>query len=110
MTALTRIEFLVLAALGKGPLHGYGIVQEVERISDGAERPRPGNLYRVLDRLLDRGLLAEADLEPVVKGGAARRRFYRITPAGRSASRREADMLVHAMASTPVLRDALEAR
>jgi len=55
---LRPVEFLVIAVLNERELHGYGIVQEIEERTDGKVSIAPGNLYRVLDRLLQRGLLA----------------------------------------------------
>jgi len=57
-------EFLVLASLQRAPLHGYGISQAVRDRTSGRVRLRPGNLYRVLDRLLERGLIELADRKP----------------------------------------------
>ena len=88
--ALKRIEFLILAVLQTGPLHGYGIVQEISRRTDGGVKVRPGSLYRVLDRLMNRGLLELAGVDPQEEG---RRTDYRITDAGEAAVRAEAEIL-----------------
>ena len=87
---LKPAELFVLAVLRSGPLHGYGLVQEVAARSRGRIRIRPGNLYRVLDRMLDRGLI-----EPSQRGSAAeeRRTYYRITPLGRRVAHEEARLL-----------------
>lgn len=42
LTNLKRLEFFVLVVLADGPRHGYGIVQDVERVSGGTVRPRRG--------------------------------------------------------------------
>ena len=89
--ALKRIEFLILAVLRTGPLHGYGIVQEISRRTDGGVELRPGSLYRVLDRLMHRGLLGLADSGDQDE---ERRTDYRITDAGEAALREEAEILV----------------
>ena len=47
---LKPVEFLVLSILQNGPLHGYGIVQEMNARTDGRVSPRPGDLYRILYR------------------------------------------------------------
>jgi DNA-binding PadR family transcriptional regulator len=71
--------FLVLTALAKGPCHGYGIIQEVELLSEGATRLKAGTLYAALDRL-ERGGLIEIESEEIVAGRL--RRYYRLTPSG----------------------------
>jgi DNA-binding PadR family transcriptional regulator len=78
---LTPSVFEILLALSESDLHGYAIMQAVERRSGGAVKLLPGTLYRALDRLLDSGLLKErqrsaAALDP-------RRRNYHLTPLGR---------------------------
>ena len=88
--ALKRIEFLILAVLQTGPLHGYGIVREISRRTDGGVEVRPGSLYRVLDRLMHRGLLRLADSSDQDHD---RRTDYRITDAGETAVREEAEIL-----------------
>ena len=84
--ALKPSDFHVLLALADGPLHGYGIMKEVERESGGEVRLEIGSLYRLLGRLLDDGLLEEAD-------GDERRRYYRISRLGRRVLRAEAERL-----------------
>ncbi len=76
---LREPTFLILTALAESPQHGYGIMTDVERISDGRVRLRPGTLYAALDRVVAEGLV-EADREEVVDGRL--RRYYRLTPAG----------------------------
>jgi DNA-binding PadR family transcriptional regulator len=71
--------FLVLAALADQRRHGYGIIQEVERLSDGGTRLRAGTLYSMLDRLTDDGLIGRAG-EEVVDGRL--RRYYELTAHG----------------------------
>jgi DNA-binding PadR family transcriptional regulator len=91
--SLKRIEFLVLAVLEQGPLHGYGVTKEIERLTRGAVQVRPGSLYRVLDRLMHRGLLAPSEGAETDEPGHERRSYYRITERGRTAVRAEADFL-----------------
>jgi DNA-binding PadR family transcriptional regulator len=84
--ALKPADFHVLLSLADGPLHGYGIMKEVERESGGEVRLEIGSLYRLLGRLLDDGLLEEGD-------GDERRRYYRISRLGRRLLRAEAERL-----------------
>jgi PadR family transcriptional regulator, regulatory protein PadR len=71
--------FLVLAGLADGRLHGYGIIQEVERLSAGRMRLKAGTLYAMLDRLSSDGYIASAG-EEVVDGRL--RRYYELSPEG----------------------------
>ena len=87
---LKPAELFVLASLRAAPLHGYGLVQEVAARSQGRIRIRPGNLYRVLDRLLDRGLI---EVHERASAGDERRTYYRITPLGRRVAQAEARLL-----------------
>ena len=73
--------FLILTALAAGAQHGYGIMNDVARISDGRVRLRAGTLYAALDRLKADGLVT-GDKEEIVDGRL--RRYYRITDEGRS--------------------------
>lgn len=70
---------MVLTALAIGPLHGYGIIQEGEKLSDGRVRLRAGTLYATLDRLEREGLVEGAG-EEIVEGRL--RRYYRLSGAG----------------------------
>jgi DNA-binding PadR family transcriptional regulator len=71
--------FLILTALAAGAQHGYGIMTDVARISDGRVRLRAGTLYAALDRLKADGLVT-GDKEEIVDGRL--RRYYRITDEG----------------------------
>lgn len=82
-TRLTEPAYLVLLALTDEPRHGYGIVQEVLGLSDGAVRLGAGTLYGVLDRLAAAGQVVP-DREEVVDGRL--RRYYRITDDGSAAA------------------------
>jgi DNA-binding PadR family transcriptional regulator len=78
--AMREPTFMILTALAAGAQHGYGIMTDVERISDGRLVLRPGTLYAALDRLTRDGLIA-ADREEVVEGRL--RRYYVISDEGR---------------------------
>jgi DNA-binding PadR family transcriptional regulator len=86
----TEQTFQILTALVDGPLHGYGIIQEVERLSDGRTQLRVGTLYGALDRLTAEGLLV-LDREETVSGRL--RRYYRLTDAGAQALAADAERL-----------------
>lgn len=71
--------FHVMVALASEERHGYGIIQHVVDVTDGAVRLGPGTLYGALDRLTDEGLVI-ADRTETVAG--RERRYYRLTEAG----------------------------
>lgn len=73
-------ELLVLTFLEARPRHGYEVGKLIEAHSRGRISFRIGSLYPILCRLEDRGLIVGRWVE---KPGARRRRFYRLTPAGR---------------------------
>ncbi len=91
--------FQILLALEEGERHGYGIIKEVERSTDGQTRLEPSPLYRRLKRLLDSGIVEEADKRPVPELDDERRRYYRLTDYGRQLVAAEAQRLVKLAAS-----------
>lgn len=102
---MTEQALFILASLAKGELHGYGIAQDVEELSDGQVRLTAGTLYGALNRLSDEGLVEPAG-ERQVQG--RRRRYYRITATGHAALtaeverlRRAADTLSARVAARP---------
>jgi PadR family transcriptional regulator PadR len=74
------VEFLVLSLLEARPRHGYEIGKLIEARSKGRIQFRIGSLYPILCRLEDRDLLSGRWVE---KAGRRRRRYYRLTVAGR---------------------------
>ncbi len=76
---MQEATFLILTALAAGSQHGYGIITDVARISDGRVRLRAGTLYAALDRLRLDGLIS-IDREEIVENRL--RRYYRLTPEG----------------------------
>jgi len=71
--------FLILTALAAGMQHGYGIMTDVARISEGRVRLRAGTLYAALDRLRADELI-DVDHEEVVDGRL--RRYYKLSEEG----------------------------
>jgi len=74
-------ELLILALIEDRPRHGYEIGKLIESRSDGALRFHVASLYPTLYRLEKRGLIAGRWIE---KTGQRRRRYYRLTPGGKS--------------------------
>jgi len=87
------VDFLVLMTLARGERHGYGIVTDISEHTDGRIRLVPGNLYSVLQRLENRGLLGETQLRSAPDLRNQRRRYYAITPLGRRVLSSEAERL-----------------
>jgi PadR family transcriptional regulator, regulatory protein PadR len=75
-------EVLILSLLEHRPRHGYEIAKLIEERSDGVLEFHVASLYPMLYRLERRGWIEGRWLE---KAGQRRRRFYRLTPAGRKA-------------------------
>src|SRR3954447_12562490 len=80
---LKPVDLELLIALADGERHGYGLVQAVHEHTNGLLVLDPGNLYRVIKRLLTGGLVGEAGQLETPDGGGERRRYYGITPLGR---------------------------
>lgn len=86
---LTWLSYLILLALADGPTHGYGIIKEVERRTDGRTRVEAGTLYAAIKRLREQGMLRPVG-DP---SGSRRRRDYELTEAGRGTLRLESERL-----------------
>jgi len=93
--ALTRLSTAILLAVGDTDRHGYAILKEIERQTEGELSPKAGSLYAALRRLAEEGLIVESPAEPAEREDP-RRVYYRITVAGREAVQQEA----HRMART----------
>ncbi len=72
----------ILVALAGGEKHGYAIMGEVERLTDGSVRIGPGTLYGSVKRMLADGLIEESDERPDADLDDQRRRYYRLTGLG----------------------------
>jgi transcriptional regulator len=75
-------ELMILALLEERERHGYELARLIEERSEGAISFHVASLYPTLYRMEDKELL---DGRWVEKAGQRRRRYYRITPAGRKA-------------------------
>lgn len=76
-------DLLILLVLAEGPLHGYGLIKEVEERSESGVLLDPANLYRTLKRMRSLGWLAES------KSDEERRRVHAITARGTELLRAE---------------------
>jgi len=98
--------FHLLLALTGGERHGYALMQDVADESGGQLRLGPGTLYGALKRLLQLGLVEESARRPDPVLDDERRRYYRLTPAGRRVLTAEAarhDRLVNLARAKRVL-------
>ena len=74
------LDMLILKALTRGPMHGYGIARHLEQVSGDILQVGESSLYPALQRLLVNGW---AKAEWAESEHRRRARYYRITPAGR---------------------------
>ena len=103
---LTPAIFHVMLAMLDGAGHGYGIMREVERLTDGDVQLGPATLYRSIQKMVLDGLIEElpADEGPETD---ERRRVYALTRFGRRVAEAEAERLkglVEAAARRGLLR------
>ena len=75
---LTEALFYILLA-GRKPVHGYGIIQEVEEMTGGRVRLGPGTLYGAISSLLEKGWIVLYSADP----GSRKKKEYVITNQGR---------------------------
>ena len=90
---LTPAVFHILLALVGEDRHGYGIIKDVEYRTEGRVLLKPGTLYQAIKRLLDGGLIEEADAKTDSTINDERRRYYRLSGAGQAVVSAEAERL-----------------
>jgi DNA-binding PadR family transcriptional regulator len=95
---LTPAMFQVLVALADGEKHGYAVIKEIARRTDGKVRLRAGTLYAVIRRFVDDGLIQESAERPDPALDDERRRDYRITDRGRAVAMAEARRMTETLA------------
>lgn len=93
-TPLTPLSMAVLVALARQDLHGYALMSEVSE--QLGKRPGTGSLYAALDRMQEEGLVIESPEGPGPKEDQ-RRKYFRITAAGRARARAEAERLLRVL-------------
>ena len=79
---LTPAVLHILLALWGQESTGYAIMQEVEKISDRKVSMGPGTLYGSIKRMLQMGLIVEAEQHMEIGQENERRRFYRLSDLG----------------------------
>ena len=96
---LTPATFHILLALTPGERHGYAIMQDVAEQTADEIQLGPGTLYGSLKRLVDQGWIEETEKDD----GNERRRYYKLTRAGRGAAVAEAQRLAGAVRNARAL-------
>lgn len=89
--AVSEPVLLILLSLAEQPRHGYAILQDTERISDGRVRLSTGTLYGALGRLLEDKWIERFKEQDRSRG----RQAYRLTDRGRRNLQIEVSRLRH---------------
>ena len=82
------LDMLILKTLTRGPMHGYGIAQFVQQVSDEVLRVEEGSLYPALHRLELDGLI---DSDWGQSANHRRAKYYKLTALGRKQLTKEAN-------------------
>jgi DNA-binding PadR family transcriptional regulator len=93
LNPLPSSAFQILLSLAGQDLHGYGIMRQVEEQTGGRMRLGPGTLYSSIQALLEEKLIEEVEPREDERPGNQRRRYYRLTLAGRKLAWFEAERL-----------------
>jgi DNA-binding PadR family transcriptional regulator len=88
---LQPTTFHILLSLTDEERHGYAIILEVARRTQGELKLSAGTLYRSIQRMVESGLITETRNRPEMDD--ERRRYYRITPLGKAVAEAEAGRL-----------------
>ena len=87
---LTESYFFILLCLYRGPNHGYGIMQQTLKLSNGKVRIGSGTMYGATSQMMKKGWIEECPAD-----GFDRKRQYRLTEAGRRVLLEEVERLRH---------------
>ncbi|MBI0584231.1 MAG: PadR family transcriptional regulator [Methanomassiliicoccus sp.] len=68
------LKLAILRMVSESPMHGYGMMKEIERISEHTWKPSPGSIYPALQELQRSGYILQETV--------GRKRVYRITERG----------------------------
>src|SRR4051794_29336523 len=86
---LQPTSFHILLSLAEEDRHGYAIIQDIARRTNGEIKLSAGTLYRSIQRLQEQGLIVETRTRPAPAEDDERRRYYSITPIGKAAAQEE---------------------
>ena len=104
---LTPMLFNVLLALGRETMHGYGIIQTYEQMTEGRETLLPGSLYSAMGRMVKQGMIEETAPPAGEGSGGPARRYYRVTAFGHAVAQAESRRMERLLG---VARDRLPAK
>src|ERR1700735_1880722 len=90
---LPAVAFQIMLALSAGDLHGYAIMRQVEEQTGGRLRLGAGTLYGSIQALLEGKVIEEVDGSENSEARSERRRYSRLTVAGRRMARSEAEKM-----------------
>jgi DNA-binding PadR family transcriptional regulator len=93
----------IIVALADGEKHGYAIMRDVADISGGTVKMGSGTLYGSIKRMLDQGLIEEAEERPDLTLDDQRRKYYRLTDLGQQVGAAERRRLM-ALVDTAAVR------
>lgn len=94
---LTPAVFYILLALAIKERHGYEIMKQVRKDSKEKVQLGPGTLYGAIKRMLEEGLILEADERPDATINDERRKYYKLTDLGRQSLHTELERMEHAL-------------
>jgi DNA-binding PadR family transcriptional regulator len=89
---ITETTYFILLSLAPGPEHGYAIMKDVQKLSQGRVLLSTGTLYGALKRLLEQGWIERVD-DPYAGDNGRERKAYRLTNAGQTALDGEVERL-----------------
>jgi DNA-binding PadR family transcriptional regulator len=94
---LTPGMFQVLIALADREKHGYAVIKEVSRRTEGRITLSAATLYTIIRRFVQEGVIEETAERPDPALDDERRRYYRLTEFGRKVARAEAERMETAL-------------
>ncbi len=93
LSPLNPRDYLILLSLSERPRHGYGLLKDIDRLTENEVRFDPANLYRSLKRMIKQELVTQMSPPPDAKHEDPRRRYYGITNLGARTVQAEAARL-----------------
>lgn len=80
---MTETTYFILLSLAPGPGHGYAIMKDVQKLSQGRVTLSTGTLYGALKRLLELGWIERTE-DPAGNPNGRERKLYRLTQLGQA--------------------------
>jgi DNA-binding PadR family transcriptional regulator len=90
----------IVLSLNRGERHGYAIMGDVEKLSDGVIKMGPGTLYGAIKKLVAQGIIEQTDTRPDPALDDQRRKYYRLTALGQAVCAAEIDRLANLVERT----------